>query len=273
MIYTLSREGGIDFSPILNDLKQQDIPVLDSDALHQEQLKLDVGQRLLENFGERSPRFRDLWGVHKDYYLSFLRLSICRFASQDSGIIYGHGASFILSQLPAIMKIKLIAPEDYRVQLVAKEQQLSEHEARALIHKRERERIGFHRFFFDANWNDESCYDLILNLSANNFNNILEAALSAPFPPEQVALRKKQLQNLIQAEELYMELLFERKLFIDLLRVELDTEQRTIALYGIIGDSRTQENARRAASARYPDFAVECKFELMQSSYLYFPSV
>ncbi|MEM9424123.1 MAG: hypothetical protein AAF975_04975 [Spirochaetota bacterium] len=84
-------------------MKQHNIPVLDSDALHQEQLKLNSKEHLLEHFGEHSPRFRDLWGIHKDYYLSFLRLSIYRFALQDEGIIYGHGASFILLHLPAIM--------------------------------------------------------------------------------------------------------------------------------------------------------------------------
>ena len=268
MIYTLSREGGIDFSPILADLKQHEIPILDSDALHQEQLKLTPCEHSLENFGEHSPRFRDLWGAHKDYYLSFLRLNVYRFALQDSGIIYGHGASCILAQLPAIMKIKLIGPEDYRVKLVAEKQQISEHEARTLIHKRERERIGFHRFFFEANWNEEACYDVILNIGANNFPNILEAALHTPFPQEQVAERKKQLQNLICAEELYMELLFEQKLFIDLLEIQFAAASKSIQIQGIIGDPKTQEKARQHIVERYPDFAVEANFELMQSSYL-----
>ncbi|WGK70126.1 cytidylate kinase family protein [Candidatus Haliotispira prima] len=273
MIYTLSREGGIDFSSILADLKEQDISVLDSEALHEEQMKLDCKEHMLKNFGEYSPRFRDLWGIHKDYYLSFLRLSVYRFAMRDSGIIYGHGASFILSQLPAIMKIKLIAPEDYRVRLVSEKQEISEHQARVLIHKRERERISFHRFFFDADWNDESCYDLTLNLSANNFSNILETALNTPFPQERVTGRKKQLEGLIEAEKLYMDLLFEKKLFIDLLKVRFCEEEKTIQMEGIIGDSKTQEKARQCALERHPDFQIELNFELMQSSYLYFPSI
>ncbi len=274
MIYTLSRQGGIDFSHILADLKQHNFPILDSDALNLEQLKFkSSSEHLLDHFGEHSPKFRDLWGIHKDYYLSFLRLCVYRFALQDEGVIYGHGASFILAQTPAIMKIKLIAPEDYRSSLIASEQQISQHEARALIHKRERERIGFHRFFFDADWNDESCYDLILNISANNFRNILEAALHTHFPEERIQARKLQLQNLIQAEELYMELLFEEKLFIDLLKISFDEAEKNILMEGIIGDSKTQKKAQQFVLARYPDFRVVANFELVQHSYFYFPSI
>ncbi len=273
MIYTLSREGGIDFSPILTNLKQRDIPVLDSDVLHEEQLKFDSPDQLLEQFDEHSPRFRDLWGARKDYYLSFLRLSIYRFALRDCGIIYGHGASFILAQLPAIMKIKLIGPEDYRIKIVAEKRQVREHEARTLIHKRERERIGFHRFFFDADWNDESCYDVILNISASNFSTILETALHTSFAAEQVAERKKLLQDLINAEELYMDLLFGQKLFIDLLKVLFDSEKKSIQVQGIIGDQKTQEKTSRYILERYPDYNVQASFELMQSRYLYFPSI
>lgn len=271
MIYTLSRQGGIDFSSILPSLRKQDIPILDSDALHERQMELDSD--ILKHFGEYSPRFRDLWGTHKDYYLSFLRLSVYRFAAQDLGVIYGHGASIILAQLPAIMKIKLIAPEDYRVALVAKAKQVSDHDARAMIHKRERERIGFHRFFFDADWNDEACYDLILNLSAGNFAGILDAALHVPFAEGQIAERKRRLQSLIRAEELSMELLFDKKLFIDLLKIEWNEEQRYIRLSGVIGDAKIQDKVADYIAERYPGFRIEADFELVHNSYLYFPSV
>ena len=271
MIYTLSRQGGIDFSSILPSLRKQDIPILDSDALHEQQVQLD--SHILEHFGEYSPRFRDLWGTHKDYYLSFLRLSVYRFACGDLGIIYGHGASIILAQLPAIMKIKLIAPEDYRVELVAKARQLSAHDARAMIHKRERERIGFHRFFFDADWNDETCYDLILNLSAGNFANILDAALHVPFAQERIAERKRLLHNLIRAEELSMNLLFDKKMFIDLLKIEWSEEQRHIRLSGVIGDAKIQERVSDYIAERHPGFRIELDFELVHNSYLYFPSI
>ena len=271
MIYTLSRQGGIDFSSILPSLRKQDIPILDSDALHEQQMQLD--SNILEHFGEYSPRFRDLWGTHKDYYLSFLRLSVYRFAAQELGIIYGHGASIILSQLPAVMKIKLIASEDYRVELVAKAKQVSAHDARTMIHKRERERIGFHRFFFDADWNDDACYDLILNMSADNFTNILDAALHVPFAQEQIAERKRRLHNLIRAEELLMDLLFDKKLFIDLLKVEWNEDQKHIRLSGVIGDAKVQERTLHYIAECYPAFQIEADFELVHNSYLYFPSI
>ncbi|MEM9424124.1 MAG: cytidylate kinase family protein [Spirochaetota bacterium] len=166
-----------------------------------------------------------------------------------------------------------MGPEDYRVKLVAEKQQITEHEARSLIHKRERERIGFHRFFFDANWNDESCYDVILNIGAYNFQNILETALNTPFSDERIAMRKKDLQCLIQGEELYMYLLFEQKLFVDLLKIQFDIEGKHIMLEGIVADSKIQEKTYEYTSAKYPDYTIDVNFDLVQSSYLYFPSV
>ena len=71
MIYTLSRQGGIDFSPILPDLRKQDI--LDSDAFHEQQMQLD--SHILEHFGEYSPQFRNFWARTKIIIFRFFGLA------------------------------------------------------------------------------------------------------------------------------------------------------------------------------------------------------
>lgn len=272
MIVTLSREGGVDSTPILQKLKER-FSILDTDTLQDEKEKYHYLQFSLERFDEHNPRFRDLWSLQKDCYLYFLRSALYHFIAEKQGLIYGHGAAFILSDLPGVMKIKLVAPEEYRIEAVMKQNQIEYNEAKRLIHEREHERSGFHRFFFHADWNDDRCYDVVLNISSEGFEDTLDAVLKIEFSRDTVQERTRIVRNRVSEQDLSLKLLFEKNYQIDMLQVNFDHDGKTVKLRGLISNSTTQIDVQKEVEKEYPGYRADCEFEYIQGTFPYFPPI
>ena len=116
----------------------------------------------------------------KERYLSYYRYALLKHLQRDNIIYHGLAGHFILSDIPHILKVRITANMDDRVQEEMKRENISAEKALFILQKDddERRRWGLQVHGTDT-W-DSRLYDLVLhigNLSVNDAVEILALAL------------------------------------------------------------------------------------------------
>ena len=87
-------------------------------------------------------------------------------ASQGNVVMLGRGAQMVFAGLPGIIKVRVVAPADLRVQRIAKKQGLNQHEAEKYIRWYDKQRRALIESVFEHDLGDTALYDLVLNTKA-----------------------------------------------------------------------------------------------------------
>ncbi|HDP95628.1 MAG TPA: BON domain-containing protein [Candidatus Aminicenantes bacterium] len=163
-VVTLSRSLGSLGTQMAEILQQRmDLPRLDKSSL--EGIFSDYGEALenLERYDEKRPSFWDNFSSQKDRYLHFLKTAIFEFAGTGNALILGRGGQIILAGIPGVIKVQVTAPITVRRDRLMKRYGVEENQAMAMLRQSDRERSGFHRFFFNVDWDSPDLHDLVIN--------------------------------------------------------------------------------------------------------------
>lgn len=96
-----------------------------------------------------------------DYHKHLLKVLLA-IAEHGKAVILGRGASFVVKG-ERVVKIRIVAPEDVRVNRVAEREDLASDQARRRIQLMDQERAAFVRRHFGADVADPTAYHAILN--------------------------------------------------------------------------------------------------------------
>jgi cytidylate kinase len=80
-------------------------------------------------------------------------------------VYHGHSGHLLLKEVPAVLKIRLIAPLAMRIRTVMEHQGLDYETARDYISNVDRERARWTKFVYGVDWMDPLNYDLVINLA------------------------------------------------------------------------------------------------------------
>jgi cytidylate kinase len=95
--------------------------------------------------------------------------TIRRLAFQGNVILVGRGASAITTQLPHVVHVRLVAPLPDRVRNFADYHKLPQEKASRLVRETDERRRRYVRTYFDADTDDPTNYDLIINTGRSGF--------------------------------------------------------------------------------------------------------
>ena len=104
-----------------------------------------------------------LQDVPDDRYAAALGDIICELAGPGDVLIIGRGSQVILKDRLDALHVLLVAPQDQRIEEIARREELSAEDAAKSVQEREKGRVSFHRKFFEIEANDPSLYHLALN--------------------------------------------------------------------------------------------------------------
>ena len=62
-----------------------------------------------------------------------------------------------------LLRVFIMADEDFRIQTMMKKQNLSEDQARKLIRQVDKDRSSYYKYYTDQIWGERENFDLILN--------------------------------------------------------------------------------------------------------------
>ncbi len=84
-------------------------------------------------------------------------------ADKGNCIFVGRCADYVLRSRGDLLRVFIMADEEYRVKTMMKRQDLSENEARKLIRQVDKDRASYYRYYTDQIWGERENFDLILN--------------------------------------------------------------------------------------------------------------
>jgi cytidylate kinase len=215
---------------------------VDKQSLEERMKQLGVNARKIEKYDERKPGFLASISQDRDSYLHYLKTAIFSEAGQGNCVFMGRGAAAILRGLPGVLSVFLAAPLEIRLERVRGYFHCDEHRARQILEQSDRDREGFHRYFFDMQWKSPASYNLALNtgtlhpeLCANLIKSVLEKTVDAEAETRS-ALR---IKDLILGQQVVQTVLFERCIPVHFLEAQVSSGD--VTLFGVVNSQAVAE--------------------------------
>jgi cytidylate kinase len=248
-IITISRELAALGNEIAKELnKQLGYRFVDKLTLEDRIKSYGVTDQKLQKYDERKPSFFASLSQDRDDYLHYLKSAILNEAADGNCIIIGRGAFSILGDLPGVFPVYLVSTEDVRIARVKSYFHCDEKRSREIINQSDQDRIGFHKYFFDADWKNPKNYTLTINTShlhpafcAEMIKNLITSAVNE----ETETLFRQKMKELILAQSIIHHVLYEKEIAIHFL--EASVSGSAACLFGVASSAALAEAAVNAA--------------------------
>jgi cytidylate kinase len=222
----------------------------DKESLEETFGEYGIPKESMERYDEKKPGFWDLFKTDKARYLHFMKGAIYEFAHKGNCVILGRGGQVVLGGLPGVLHVRVVAPMETRIERIKKRFDCDEQDAGKIIQHSDHERAGFHKFFFDYNWEDLSLYDLVVNTGTFSAETAAKLIKDAVNTAELKAAQKEtclKLADLSMEHEIKTAIIYKEKVPIQFL--EVHANQGVVTLSGIVPNNDDVEQCEKIANA------------------------
>lgn len=165
-IITISREMGSGGIPIAHRTAEKlGYTLIDGDSIAAVAENYGLTAEALENADEKPPAFVEKIDEKIETDFHRVELIILDHALKGNVVIYGRGGQDLLKGVSSVLRVRIIAPFEERVERWAEREWIDPDLARILVRKSDQQRAGFIRYYFDRDWQDPLHYDLNINTS------------------------------------------------------------------------------------------------------------
>jgi cytidylate kinase len=204
----------------------------------------------VEKFDEKRPPFWDSLAIQRTNFLYSIRAAIYEFARKGRVVIVGRGGQVLLKNLPGTLHVRIFAPFDLRVKRLAESARVDEKHAFRLIRRSDHDSAGYVHSFFNADWNDASLYDLLINTErlspAAAVQLILDSASSGEIKEGEKKGRER-LADLALVQRIEAKLVV--LLGSDLHHVEIQAVKGAVTLRGAVPSFALKEECKEIVAA------------------------
>ena len=163
-IITISREMGSGGIPIAHKVAEKlGYQLIDGEAILEAAASYGLSPEAVEQADEKPPHFVDTLDSKQVLDLHLIELIILEAALKGNVVIYGRGGQDLLKDVGSVLRTRIIAPFEDRVERWAEREWLDPDRARYLVRKSDQQRAGFIKYYFDRDWEDSIHYDLTIN--------------------------------------------------------------------------------------------------------------
>jgi cytidylate kinase len=238
---------------------------VDKQALDKRIESYGVESQKLKKYDERKPSLFASLSHDRDDYLHYLKTAIFSEAEQGSCIFIGRGAGLVFKKMPGLISLFLASPIDIRIERVKSYFQCDERRARQIIEASDKDRLGFHRYFFDIDWRDPGNYHLSLNtgsLSPADCAGIINQLKGRFFTPQTEAQNASRLKELILEQKVKHCVQYEREIPIHFLEVAVC--DNTITLYGVANSQALVDAAISAVTETSGSATIHSEIQIVR---------
>lgn len=107
-------------------------------------------------------------------YLKCITAAIMMHAPEGNLVYHGYAGHLLLSEVPQVLRIRVIACLEFRIKLAMKRMNLNYNDAVEYIEKVDKERSRWTYFLYGLEWQDPVLYDWVLNLEYISIENACE---------------------------------------------------------------------------------------------------
>jgi len=217
-------------------------------------------------FDENYP---DLWERYDWSFRGFVALNQSYFldhALKDKAVIMGRGGNFLLKGIPFVLRVRVIAPIEKRIEKVMEKEGVNSENARWLIEKADNEMANAIYLIYGRDWDKPEEYEMVFNTGIQPPDEILTTIKNVLLEKEKFNTEKtrKILQLRALAAKIKAEITTNPQYHISVLDVdpkEEDMIEKGIVIRGIVHNQddikAIEESAKRLAG----DIPVECKLQ------------
>ncbi len=247
-IITISREMGSGGIPIAHKVAEElGYRLIDGETIMEAAEAYGLSPEAVEQADEKPPHFVDSLDSKQSLDLHLIELIILEAALKGNVVIYGRGGQDLLKDISSVLRTRIIAPFEDRVERWSEREWLDPDRARYLVRKSDQQRAGFIKYYFDRDWEDCVHYDLTINtqrLSEEMAVKVICDSVKDENLESIKASSKKVLSDLILRKRVEIAILSSDK--IDAYLLEIDVAEGVITLSG-----QVHSNAeKRAAEAQ-----------------------
>jgi cytidylate kinase len=141
----------------------------------------------------------------KRKYTAFIREAFLEYVQKDNVVYHGFAGHFFTREIPNILKVRIIANIDYRINVVMEREKISEEKARKLIYSIDLERRKWSMYLYGIDTNATELYDLVLqidSLSEDDAIDFLHIVATRPCFQTTPESRKK-LKEMLESARAY----------------------------------------------------------------------
>ncbi len=177
-----TRSGGEALAKCLGE--QLGYSVLGREVLQEAAAQLGVpAEDVGEKMEERPGRFGRIPLITK-LYVAAVRAALVENARGGKLIYHGLAGGLLLRRLPGVLRVRLIAPLEFRVRSLMDSHGMDEESAEAYIREVDEARTVWVRNVYGEDNTDSNLYDMVLNLESFSVHEACQVVVAAASRPE-----------------------------------------------------------------------------------------
>ena len=202
---------------------------------------------------QEGPDFSDTMTLKKYHYVTFITAELVKAVKNDNVVYHGLAGHLLLNDVPHILRVKIIAKMEYRIKAAMAHKKMSPKDAVKYIREMDISRDKWVRYMYNVDRNDDSIYELIINLDRINIDFATELICSTAMQYEfqQTPESKTRMDDVLLAAELKTKIAASAQVRDDELTVTSDHGRITIG--GKI-DSLIEEEKVKEIIENTPEF-------------------
>ncbi|MFH1489125.1 MAG: cytidylate kinase-like family protein [Pseudomonadota bacterium] len=132
-----------------------------------------------------SPSFLERFTFGREKYINYIRTAILKNLSKDNVVYHGFAGHFFLKEVPHVLKIRVIADMNYRIECMMEREGVSRKKAEKMVIDVDEERKNWSQKLYGIDTWDSRLYDLVINIGKISMDNavdmICDTVKSKPF--------------------------------------------------------------------------------------------
>jgi cytidylate kinase len=137
---------------------------VDRDTIVEKAAVPSVSQEALRDALEKPPSFLDRFKHKKYIYLTLLQAALAEEVRAGKVVYHGNAGHLLLKGGTPVLRTRIIAPMEFRVQMAIERLNLTRNEALAYIERVDQDRRKWTNYLYGVDWGDPALYDIVINL-------------------------------------------------------------------------------------------------------------
>ena len=111
-----------------------------------------------------SPAVLDRYTFGREKYIAFIKAAIFEHLRKDNMVYHGFAGHFFVQDIPHVLKVRIIADMDKRIECMMAREELSKSEALNMVKRVDEERKKWSQKLYGIDTWDSRLYDLVINI-------------------------------------------------------------------------------------------------------------
>lgn len=185
-----------------------------------------------KRYDEKKPSLWDNFSLEYDRYYNFFKLYLLEKAYENRGcVLLGRGGAFFLRNVPGVLRIRLVASQETRIERIMDRFKCDEKYAKKIMHQTDHDRNGFNKFFYNESWDDPALYDIVFNtdkLSTDTIYHMVSDTVRTFIKQKYDKAGHSSIGDLLISQRIINRILYSDKIPVHLLEVEVENGNVTL---------------------------------------------